>query len=77
MTITESLIAIDPNLDIEAQGFEGQPYTFVTYDGEAVEGVVEVVRTPCEHHARGYVAALRVRFADGTWAKPRTDYVAR
>jgi len=75
MTAAESTLTIDPTVDIETQSIEGQPYIFVTYDGEAIEGVIEFVRVPCENHARGHIATPRVRFPDGTHAQPRIDYV--
>lgn len=57
MTTTETRIQMDP--DRPVTDYVGLPYTFITYDGEALEGVTEA--DPRYH-------GLRVRFPDGRWA---------
>jgi hypothetical protein len=57
----ETVISIEG--DRPLSDYAGQPYLFVTYEGDTIEGVTEV---------DGY--RLIVRFADGRWAYASTQW---
>lgn len=69
--MSETIITRNPDQPIS--DYAGQPYTFITWDGEAKHGTTEVMEVWRDDHGNT-ADKLIVRFPDGKWAHARYQW---